>query len=505
MRSNPVRKSKLTCMRKLIPIVLLTILLTPVKTQDAKQILQKTREAFGGSAWDTINYVRMHYIGHQQWLEQSENPSGPFITSYIDVEELRDTRKLRMNQKVETKMFQSIQPSQLTYVQDDTVGYMAFGERKMSLYPSFREENIKWMQYAPENVLKQALTSNIKFDKMIDLDGVNHYQVSFAANKIGYTLFINANTFLISEAHIDTYAPNEFFFSVWGKFKTRIQYSVYALHQHNVLYPLQWDVYRTGQLWKRIIVNDIAFQKTADESALSIPDDIRKSSVPAQDVNKTKLPVDKVIEVAKGIFVIPGNWFTGWAEQEDGIVVIESPISSGYSVQLISEIRKRYPSKKIKAVVVSSDAWPHLAGVREYISVGVPVYTNKLNKPILDKVATADFSPRPDNQQTKKLKPVYSLVDKTVSLDDKNVPIQILPVNGEGGERMVAVYFPKQKVLYASDLIQQQRDKSFFFIEYLAEVKAVVDRNKLQVDTVYAMHTAPLAWKEILEALEKNK
>jgi hypothetical protein len=111
----------------------------------------------------------------------------------------------------------------------------------------------------------------------------------------------------------------------------------------------------------------------------------------------------------------------------------------------------------------------------------------------------------PDHQQIKKSKPQYILVDKPLSIEDKNVPIQIVPVQGEGGERMVAVYFPKQKVLYASDLVQQQRDKSFFFIEYLAEVKAVIDRHKLDVETVYAMHAKPLPWKEIESALNQNK
>jgi hypothetical protein len=268
---------------------------------------------------------------------------------------------------------------------------------------------------------------------------------------------------------------------------------------------LQWDIYRTGQLWKEVTINDIEFLKTVDETPFTISEDIRKAQTPKQNVNSTKLPVDNVIEVAKGIFVIPGNWFTGWVEQEDGIVVIEAPISSGYSVQLLTEVKKRYPAKKIKGVVVTSDAWPHLAGVREYFSENIPVYTSKLNKPMLDRIAAVDHSPLPDHQQIKKGKPDYRLVDNVVSLNDKNSPMQIIPVNGEGGERMVFVYFPNQKVLYASDLVQRGRDGSFFFLEYISEVKAVVDRYKLNVETVYAMHTTPIPFKEIEAALDKNK
>jgi hypothetical protein len=493
-------------MRKLIPIILIVVAPAITRGQDVGSILEKTVRAYGGNnAWNKVNYIRMHHIGHQHWLEQSENPTGPFITSYTDTEEIRSVKELRLYQKVESKMGQSPQSNTLVYVQNDTVGFMAFGERKMPLPYSFGEENIRWLQYGPEHVLTLAQISGSKLDRQLELEGVPHYQISFMSGKVGYKIFINTSTFLISEAWIDTYSPHEFFFSVWGTFTTRIQYSLYALHKGNIVYPEQWDIYRTGQLWKKVSINSIEFLESADESVFAIPEEVQKAPVSKRTVNETKLPVEKAIEVAKGVFVIPGNWFTGWAEQEDGVVVIEAPISSGYSVQLMNEVKKRYAAKKIKGVVVSSDAWPHLAGVREYVASGTTVYTNKLNKPILDRVSQVDHSPKPDNQHIKKAKPIYALVDKPITLEDKNLPIQIIPVQGEGGERMVAVYFPKQKVLYASDLVQQMRDKSFFFIEYLAEVKAMVDRHKLDVEIVYAMHTQPLPWKDILAALEKNK
>jgi hypothetical protein len=31
---------------------------------------------------------------------------------------------------------------------------------------------------------------------------------------------------------------------------------------------------------------------------------------------------------------------------------------------------ERYPGVKVKAVVTTSDAWPHLGGVREYVARG---------------------------------------------------------------------------------------------------------------------------------------
>jgi hypothetical protein len=492
-------------MKRLIYLLLIMVIPVVLTAQDANDILRKTIQAYGGAAWDTVNYIRMHYVGHQQWLEQSENPTGPFITSYFDTEEIRGAKELKLYQKTEGKANVSSGAGVSTSVQVDTAGYTPYGKRKMPLYYGFAEENLKWMQYGPEYLLRQAQRSGVKLDKMIELEGVNHYLLSYTDSGIGYKIFINASTGLISEAHVDTYTPYGFFFSLWGKFTTRIQYSLYSLNKHNLIYPLQWDVYRTGHLWKKISISDIEFLKAVNDTLFVIPGDIQKARVGKEYANSAKLAVNKVIEVAKGIYVIPGYWFTGWVEQEDGIVILEAPMSTGYSVQLMNEVKKRYPSKKIKGVIVTSDAWPHLAGIREYISENIPVYTNKLNKATLDRIVAADFSPQPDHQQIKKAKPEYKLIDKTLLLNDKNTPLQIIPVNGEGGERMVFVYFPNQKVLYASDLVQRGRAGDFFFIEYLSEVKAVVDRYKLNVEKVYAMHLAPVAWKEIETALDKNK
>ena len=503
LRDKTVVCPKTPNMKRLICFLVMVIPFLS-QGQDASSILKKTWQAYGGAAWDTVNYIRMHHIGHQNWLEQSENPQGPFITSYLDTEEIRSTTERKLYQKTEIKSFLSAEPAITISGQVDTIGYSAFGEKKMPLYYGYREENLKWMEYCPQYLLKQALKLNTKFDKALELEGVPHYQLSFVINKFSYKLFINANTFLISEAHIDTYSPYEFFYSLWGKFTTRIQYTLYTLHNGNIVYPSQWDVFRVGQLWKRMYISTITFSKTTDETVFDIPDDVRKTQMQKQNVNDTKLPIERAKEVAQGIFVIPGYWFTGWVEHSDGIVVIESPISQGYSIQLMNEVKKRYPTKKIKGVVVSSDAWPHLAGVREYMAANVPIYTSKLNEQILNRIAAADFSLAPDHLQLKKAIPQYKLVKDPITIDDKTSPVQILPMNGEGSERMVAVYFPNQKVLYASDLIQYSNG-DFFFKQYLAEVKALVDRHKLDVQTVYAMHMMPLEWKKIETALDKNK
>jgi hypothetical protein len=467
------------------------------EAQDTKKILSDVTIAYG-NGWKDVKSIRMHYVGHTHWLEQSENPNGPFITGYEDVNEIRVLSAQKLVQDVESKIFQFNKATRHVNVLNDTIGYMQYGERKFPMgYQSIKQQE-QWILCGPEQLLERARKNTLRYEGEEMVEGIAQHKISFIESGLKRTLFINKKTNLISEAHIETFLPHEFFYSVWGKFTTRVQYTLYSLNQGNLLYPMQWDVYRIGQLWKKITINDIQFNR-------NVPDSLFIVDAPAKPMNKqtaqqTVLNVSQAIEVAKGIFVIPGNWFTGWVEHEDGIVVMEAPISSGYSTQLISEIKKRYRNKKIKGIVVSSDAWPHLGGAREYFSKEIPVYTNALNEQILSRLANSDYSPLPDNHHVKKNKPQLQLVSKPTTIPDKTSPMVIYPIEGEGGERMVAVYFPNQKVLYASDLIQKQ-GKEFFFPEYLAEVEALVKRHNLAVETVYAMHTKPLPWKEVADAL----
>lgn len=470
--------------------------------QSAKDILQRTYQAHGGAAWDTVNYIHSHQAGHRNWLEQSENPDGPYITTYDDCDELRSVNYNRIYRKGTQRMLISNDVIPFEEVLRDTTGMMVMQGYQIPMQPSAIHELQNWKLYSPELLLRAARSHEATLLPTATLQGIPHDVVQFKRGDDRITLYINRYTSLLAEAHIETFMPEDIFFSVWGVFVTRIQYTVYSLNPGGIVYPLQWDIYRNGRLFREVAFSSVRFTASAPDSLFSIPATVTQRKQPARLVRDTPLPVNKIIELSPGIFTIPGSWYTGWVEQEDGIIIIEAPIHSQYSAQLLQEVHKRYPGKKIKGVVVSSDAWPHLAGVREYYANNVPVYSHFLNEGILTRVAAADYSRQPDSFHTSKTKPRLVLVDKSITLADKRNPMIITPVQGEGGERMLAVYFPNQKILYASDLIQYYRNE-FFFIEYVNEVQNLIHRNNWTVNTVYAMHTAPMPWSVAEEALRK--
>jgi hypothetical protein len=61
---------------------------------------------------------------------------------------------------------------------------------------------------------------------------------------------------------------------------------------------------------------------------------------------------------------------------------------------------------------------------------------------------------------------------------------------------MIMVHFPELQLLYASDLVQMSGGK-FFMPQYLTEVESAVNREKITVGRVFAMHADALEWKAI--------
>ncbi len=473
--------------------------------QKAQEVITSSLEAMGGvEKWKEIQYIQSKQAGHKYWLEQSENPDGPYITSYEITTQTRAVYAKKSTQQTTTHQFVSGGLSEATTILNGDHAMMKFGTRAFPMPSFFKIVNDEKARYAPDYLLLTAMTENVSLLAETELSGTPHFVVSFTKDQLNHRLYINQYTKTLTEARIESHQPHSLYDYPWGKFVTTIKYSIYWMYEGGIRYPAQWDVFKLGKPYLSTTFIDLQFKTEVDEGQFAIPDSIKSiPQRPLLSVNETPFPTDGLIEVANGVNMIKGMWNVGTIIHKDGIFVIEGPISSGYNTRHLEWIGQQYPDLEIKGVITTSDAWPHVGGIREFIARGIPVYAYFLNEEIIRKVSDADHSLEPDLQQTAQKEPQFQLVESALEIDDPDVPIRLIPLNGEGGERMMAVYFPKQKLLYASDLIQYSgRKKTFFSPQYLSEVKVMVDKHQLEVETVFAMHLAPVPWQEILDALE---
>ena len=199
--------------------------------------------------------------------------------------------------------------------------------------------------------------------------------------------------------------------------------------------------------------------------------------------------------------LIPGSWNATFVRQEDGIVILEAPISSGYSAKVIAEARRRYPGQPIKAVVTTSDSWPHIAGSREYAAQGIPIYALDLNRPILERFLSASHKTEPDTLELSPRAPQFRLVHEKTTLGAGPNRIEIIPIRGETTERQLMVFFPEHHLLYGSDPFRRRPDGTFFYPQTVTELMDAVARAGINVNRFFMMHMGPTPWPALAESV----
>ncbi|MFI5156547.1 MAG: hypothetical protein ACHQEM_10190, partial [Chitinophagales bacterium] len=150
--------------------------------------------------------------------------------------------------------------------------------------------------------------------------------------------------------------------------------------------------------------------------------------------------------------------------------------------------------------------WLHIGGLREFAAHQIPIYHLELNRFIINKLLTATYTSKPDAWEKMPGKnPKLVAITQQIPLGSGPNQLELIPYRTETGERMVMVYFPTKKLLYASDLYQPKSSNgSYWEPHYPFEFCSAVEREHLIVDSVYAMHLAnPISFKEIKKDVEK--
>ncbi len=474
-------------------------------SESACQYLADAVKQMGGeAALRGLKTVRFEAIGHREMVEQSERPEGPYVIEYDHViVQLRDLEHQRWKQTV------TLNGGPFPEVTVDTVA--ADGLAKKAFDNQFRPGSPDDLQGAdetldlgPERVLFTALAAadlHAGADSM--LQSVPHHVVDFTWRSLPVRLYLNSYTALPTEVEWQSAYPSNIFWSAWGDVTTHLYYSLWWLCPGGIHYPAQWDFVRNDLPDHVFTITKIstnvefpvdAFTISANEKAAF---EKRRRTLDDRPLGILNQPA---VEVAKNIVLIPGAWNVTLVRQTDGIVVVEAPISSGYSGKVLAEADRRWPGVPVKAVISTSDAWPHLAGVREYVARGIPVYALDLNVSILSRLVAAPRTRFPDALARNAKKPDFHVVAGKTLLGTGPSRIEIYPIRGETSERQMLVYFPEHKLLYGSDPFQKN-EQGYTFPQTVWELVHAVEREKLAVDTFFMMHIAATPWSDLPKAL----
>jgi len=476
-----------------------------VGNQAGRDLIDQAIAAEGGEGRLTsLHALAFETIGHLFALDQSERPEGPWLATYTQQSEIRDFDHRRIRVSIERRNWVYHQWSPATVgVFGDEGGATQFGTRWVPTGPTNFDQALA---LDPERLL---LTARAAADLHALPDEVEQriaqHVVAFSYQGTHLRLSLNPWTHL--PTMLEQVSNRLFGGSIWGDVTVRRWYSFWTLERGGLMYPRQTTTEWNGLPYADQTVEDLTVDGPVDESAFAIPDEVRaasKATTPRPAVVPT-IAEDKVVALSDTVLEIPGGFNVSLVKQPDGLVVIEGTTSPAYSQLVMAYAAKRFPGVPIKALVTTSDAWPHIGGVREYVAAGTPIYALDLNVSILTRLVQAPHTIAPDTLATHLKAPVFKPVTHKTTIGTGETEIVLVPLRGEIGERMMMAWLPAQHLLYSSDSIQPMSTgpAPFFMPEMLREVQLAAEREHITgIDRVFGMHLTPTPWAEVVAAID---
>jgi hypothetical protein len=473
--------------------------------ENPQQCVNLALEAMGGrERLLQVKSLRLQTIGHTLLMEQSYR-QAPFITAYgrghITLD-LAHQRLLKETKLTWPEADQNRSDSDITLIVGPEGGmrHTTGGDSPCSL--ADLDAAREMLALGPVRLLLTASDApDLHFESPESLRSTPHAVVAFTWQKTPVRVFLNSFNHLPDA--VETTQEFHDFWYFWGDVQQRIYFDNFELYQ-GITYPTNLVEERNGVVWSSTQALNVEFNVPIDEKAFAMDSAAVKQSAASPGWN-ISFHTDNDTSLAPGVDLFLGPWNSTVVKQSDGIVILEAPISGSYTQGVIEKAQKLYPGIPIKAVLSTSDSWPHTGGIRLAVAQGLPIYILDLNRLLLDQMMSAPHTLDPDAlANSKKSKaPHWRIVSEKEEIGSGVNRVELYPLRGASTERQYMVYFPEHHLLYASDTLALNADGSLYDPELMHEVAQAVKQANLKVDTVFAMHQGPIPWDQVVALIDK--
>jgi hypothetical protein len=468
-----------------------------------KSCLKLALAAMGGrERLEAVKTLGLQGIGHTLLVEQSYRQE-PFITAYVRTAEQIDFAAQRLS----LQMHRTWPEADSGGSESDTtlvVGPEGGIYRSEKSYSPASRADIEAAHYSlglgPMRLLLAASSAaDLHFERAQWLRSTLHAVLGFTWQ--GRPMRVLVNSFNHLPDAVESVAMFYDHWYQWGDVHQRIYWDNWQT-VHGIRYPTNEVEERNGMLWESRQVLNVELNPTIDAAALT-PDPAAAQKSLQSKSWETPFQAADAVTLAPGITLFPASWNATVVKQDDGIVLLEVPRSGIYAAGIIDKAKQENPGQPLKAVLSTSDSWPHVGGVRQAVALGVPVYILDLNKPLLERLLASPRRLHPDLLAQSPKSPLWRIVSKKVQIGTGPNRMELYPLRGAATERQYMVYFPQYRLLYASDTLSLHADGSLYDPELMREVMEAVQREHLDVTTVFAMHQKPVPWEQVTAMVEK--
>jgi hypothetical protein len=474
----------------------------------ARRLVDDAMTALGGEArLRAISVVRLKAMRTRNALEQSIRPDGPYIDTVDDLVETRRFDRPALRDDLRARGFAAAWADGAKWVTTVTLvsGGEAFAMRDGPMAPANHagvqaaEESLA---LGPERVLLTAAdAADLHREAPAMLHGFRHDVLAFTWRGAPVRVFVEPVSHMLAAVEITRPRPEHIFWAPWGDVTTRLSFDVWMIEANGIHYPRRWTIESNGRVAESWFIDEVAFNPP-DTPPLDVGADLAaKARTTHRTIEDIKLPdAATAVTLVPGITLRPGSWNVTEVETPAGIWVIEGPIGNSYSAQVMREVAAK--GQKLIGVITTSDSWPHIGGLREYVARHVPIVALDLNLPQLTRLFGAPHAQAPDRLALHPAAPILRPVTGDQWLGAGQNRMRLMPFRTVTGERQFAIWWPAHRLLYTSDLFTVSADGSIFLPQYLDETRDLVKREQLDVKTIFGMHYGPTDWKALLARVD---
>lgn len=492
--------STLTCLAFFSPCLATAMPAGSCGPHVPRECLALAIEAMGGRARiEAVKHIELTGMGHTLLMEQSYR-QAPFLTSYLRFHEWLDfaNARVRIEQTLTWPEAGGINPADIssTLVMTPQAGEYRTATHRLPLSEATRASLEERLQLDPVRLLLAAdKASKLHYEAPESLHGTMHDVLSFAYQQQPLRLLLDPVTHLLDA--IERTRSSDDYWYVWGDVRERVYFENWIMVE-GISYPSTRIEERNGAVWRSSQTLAVSFNGAIPKSNFAAPF-MRPATSPTSNRREVAFSDRGHVTLGPGVDLYQGQWNAALIRQDDGVVILEVPLSPHYTEGLLALARQRYPTLPVKAALSTSDSWPHVGGVREAVAEGVPVYALDLNLPLLQRVVAAPHSLHPDLLQRQPRAPIWRKVSGRQVIGEGTNRIELYPLRGADTGRQYMVYFPALKLLYASDtLVLKSKTHALYQPELMFEVTQAVAREHLEVQTVFAMHQGPTSWSQVI-------
>jgi hypothetical protein len=458
----------------------------------------------------TFHSIRLVGMQHEFVLGNAERAEGPWRTLYAQFAELRDIDAPALRRTEWGFLPTGTKGVDRVTTVVDSVAAGSVNGRQTGISHAFFEDMIDRIDGSPERVLTLARNSSqLKYEQAITHFGNSYDVVSFPWRNGRIRLELSADTHLPEAVAIVRQYRDNFRWAIFGDVTMRTEFLDWNVTPSGAYWPMQIKTTLNGEPLRDISFSSAAFSAdVAPRDSFAITDSARVQFAAASKLNFSQFRLGargQPSELAPGIVRVPDQWTQTLVKQSDGVVIFEAHISAQYLHDVIGEAKKRWPTAPIKALVMTSDPWAHLGGVREAMALGIPIYINANSVPFLTSLSQMPYATAPDSLAKSKRAPTFMPVTAKTVIGSGDNRIELYPVGGTYAERMLMAYFPDKRILYGADLVFPNRGPDGkitkgFFETSAVDLRRAVAREKIAVDSLFCVQQYPMmAWSKFTE------